>query len=70
MIWVSFSNGRSSGDVVFLLGKILSSISVFDVSSLPALISGNFTSVLRDINQAIVVHDDLPFVEYDIMLKL
>lgn len=57
MIWVSFSNGRSSGDVVFLLGKILSSISVFDVGSLTPFISGNFTSVLRNIYQAVVVHD-------------
>ena len=59
MIRVSFPDGRSSGNVVFLLGKVLSSISVFDVGSLTPFISGNFTSVLRNINQAVVVHDGL-----------
>lgn len=59
MIWVGFPDGCSSGNVVFLFGKVLSSISIFDVGSLASFISGNFTSVLRNINQAVVVHDVL-----------
>nr|WP_260272929.1 hypothetical protein [Lactobacillus delbrueckii] len=70
MIRVSFPNGCSSGNVVFLLRKVLSSISVFDIGSLTPFISGNFTGVLRNINQAVVVHDGPFFAEYDIILKL
>ena len=47
--------------------KIFSGMSIFNVGSFTALVSGNFTSVFRNINQAVVVHETL--FEYDTMLK-
>ena len=36
--------------------KIFSGMSIFNVGSFTALVSGNFTSVFRNINQAVGVH--------------